>query len=103
MRFLEDVRNNFFIQVLHGTAKGDTQLELPFTNKEELAGDEIISRSIGCSDHEVNCEGSAVSEKGQEQNKDSGLQVQTLAHPGSWYIAYSFATLPPSTRKAKQE
>lgn len=39
-RLLEDVRNNFFIQVLHGTTRGDTRLELPFANKEELAGSE---------------------------------------------------------------
>lgn len=64
-RYLDDVSNNFFIQVLHGTTRGDTQLELSFTNKEELANDEIISGSTGCSDHEVDCEGPAVSEEGQ--------------------------------------
>lgn len=64
-RLLEDVRNNFFIQVLHRTTRGDTQLELPLTNKEELAGNEIISGSTGCSDHKVYCEGPTVSVEGQ--------------------------------------
>jgi len=62
---MEDVRNNFFVQVLHGTTREDTQLELPFINKEELAGNEMINGSIGCSDHEVDCEDPAVSEEGK--------------------------------------
>ena len=64
---MEDVRNNFFIQVLHGTTRDHThtQLELPFINKEELAGNEVINGSIGCSDHEVDYEDPAVSEEGK--------------------------------------
>lgn len=63
--FLVDVRNNFFVQVMHGTTRGDTQPERPFTNKEEQAGDEVISGSIGCSGCEVDCERPVVSEGGQ--------------------------------------
>lgn len=47
------------------TSRDHTQLELPFINKEELAGNEIINGSIGCSDHEVDYEDPAVSEEGK--------------------------------------
>lgn len=95
---MEDVRNNFFIQVLHGTTRDRTQL--PFINKEGLAGNEIINGSIGCSDHEVDYEDPAVSEEGKQQNKVSGLQVIKL-----WLIQEAgtlptvFAALPPETKK----
>lgn len=98
---MEDVRNNFFIQVLHGTTRDRTQL--PFINKEELAGNEIINGSIGCSDHEVDYEDPAVSEEGKQQNKVSGLQVIKL-----WLIqeAGTLPTVllpsPPRPRKKHQ-
>lgn len=51
---MENVRNNFLIQVLHGTTKDETQMELPFTNDEELADNDITNGRFGCSHHEVN-------------------------------------------------
>lgn len=66
---MENVRNNFLIQVLHGTTKDDTQMELPFTNDEELADNDITNGRFGCSHHEVNCEDLAVSE--EDKNIDS--------------------------------
>jgi len=35
-RLLEGVRKNFLIQVLHGPPRGDAQVDVPFTSKEEL-------------------------------------------------------------------
>lgn len=39
------------ILIQHGPTKGDTQLALLVTNKEELAGDIVISSSFGSSGH----------------------------------------------------
>lgn len=37
--------------------RSDTQLDVLFTDKEEVVGDVVISSSLGCSHHEmVNCE-----------------------------------------------
>lgn len=50
---MEDARDKFFTQELKGPNKGDIQLALIFTKKEELVVDVIISGSLGCSDHEI--------------------------------------------------
>lgn len=53
-RFLEDVRNNFFIQELNGPTRSDIQLDVIFTKKKELLVDVIMSGSLGFSDNENN-------------------------------------------------
>lgn len=52
-RILEDARDKIFTQKLNGPNKGDIQLDLIFTKKEELVVDVIISGSLGCSDQEI--------------------------------------------------
>lgn len=52
-RILEDARDKFFTQELNGPNKGDIQLDLILTNKEELVVDVIISGSLGCSEHQI--------------------------------------------------
>lgn len=41
------------IPIQHGPTKGDTQLDLLVTNKEELAGDIVINRRFGSSGHGI--------------------------------------------------
>lgn len=42
------------INILDGPSRGDTQLDLLLTTKEELVGDMVINGSYGCSYHEMN-------------------------------------------------
>ena len=51
--FLEDFRDNFLIDILDGATRGDAQLDLLLTNKEELVGNMEINGSHGCSYHEM--------------------------------------------------
>lgn len=52
--FLENVTDSFLIDILDGPTRGDAQLDLLLTKKEELVGDLVINGSRGCSYHEMN-------------------------------------------------
>lgn len=51
-RFLEHVRDYFSTQVLD-RLRGDAQMDVLFTDREELIRDRINNGSIGYSDHEI--------------------------------------------------
>nr|XP_013802475.1 PREDICTED: PRKC apoptosis WT1 regulator protein [Apteryx mantelli mantelli] len=61
MTFVQKTKIPFFVKdiptisqmALDGPTRSDTQLDLPFTSKQELVGDMIINGSLGCSDHEI--------------------------------------------------
>uniref|UniRef100_K7F1Q8 Reverse transcriptase domain-containing protein n=1 Tax=Pelodiscus sinensis TaxID=13735 RepID=K7F1Q8_PELSI len=52
-KFLENVGDNFLVQVLKDPTRGRAQLDLLLTNREELIGDVEVGDNLGSSDHEM--------------------------------------------------
>ncbi|XP_073186763.1 uncharacterized protein [Lepidochelys kempii] len=52
-KFLENVGDNFLVQVLEEPTRGRTLLDLLLTNQEELVGEAKVDGILGGSDHEM--------------------------------------------------
>ncbi|CAM4574228.1 unnamed protein product [Lepidochelys olivacea] len=52
-KFLENVGDNFLVQVLEEPTRGRAFLNLLLTNREDLVGEAKVDGNLGCSDHEL--------------------------------------------------
>ncbi|CAM4591395.1 unnamed protein product [Caretta caretta] len=52
-KFLENVGDNFLVQVLEEPTRGRALLDLLLTNREELVGEAKVDGNLGGSDHEM--------------------------------------------------